>query len=81
MEARNLQTRFVRLRENKLFETFVIGVIIFSALVIGAKTYEVGSTARRIIGILDWGITFFFLLEILVRFVAEGSVRRFFSKG
>ena len=81
MDARNLQTRFVRLRENKLFETFVIGVIIFSALVSGAKTYEVGSTARRIIGILDWGITFFFLLEILVRFVAEGSVRRFFSKG
>jgi len=81
MDATNLQLRFVRLRENKLFETFVIGVIIFSALVIGAKTYEVGSTARRVIGILDWAITLFFLLEILVRFVAEGSVRRFFSKG
>ena len=81
MDAGNLQAQFVRLRENKLFETFVIGVIIFSALVIGAKTYEVGSTARRVIGILDWGITLFFLLEILVRFVAEGSVRRFFSKG
>jgi len=81
MDAGNLQAQFVRLRENKLFETFVIGVIIFSALVIGAKTYEVGSTARRVIGILDWAITLFFLLEILVRFVAEGSVRRFFSKG
>ena len=56
MNAGNLQVRFIRLRENKLFETFVIGI-------------------------LDWGITFFFLLEILVRLVAEGSIRRFFSKG
>lgn len=81
MEAQSLQARFVRLRENKLFETFVIAVIIFSALLIGAKTYDVAPSTRRLIGFLDWGITLFFLVEILVRFAAEGSVRRFFSKG
>jgi len=81
MEAQSLQARFVRLRENKLFETFVIAVIIFSALLIGAKTYDVAPSTRRLIGFLDWGITLFFLMEILVRFAAEGSVRRFFSKG
>jgi voltage-gated sodium channel len=35
-----LQDRLERLRANKLFETFVILVIVTSALLIGAKTYE-----------------------------------------
>ena len=34
------QARFEKLRSNKLFEGVVISIIVISALVIGAKTYE-----------------------------------------
>jgi voltage-gated sodium channel len=76
-----LQQRFIRLRENKLFETFVIGVIIFSALLIGAKTYAIPQSTLAFMHVLDWMVTLFFLVEIIVRMIADGSLRRFFSKG
>jgi voltage-gated sodium channel len=80
-EARRWQAKFIALRHNRLFEAFVIGVIIFSALVIGAKTYDLSPFTQKLIHVLDVGITLFFLAEIIIRFIAEGSIRRFFSKG
>jgi voltage-gated sodium channel len=76
-----LQARFIRIRENKLFETFVILVIVTSAMVIGAKTYAIPVEVSRVFVILDWGITLFFLTEIIIRMLAEQSLKRFFSKG
>lgn len=81
MDARRLQQRFIELRSNKWFEIFVIFVIVFSALVIGAKTYDLSPFAQEVLYLLDWGITLFFLAEIIIRFIAEGNVRRFFSQG
>lgn len=81
MDAHRIQARFVAIRENKLFETFVIFIIVVSALLIGAKTYDIPPRMQQVIHLLDWAITFFFLAEITVRFIAEGSARRFFSKG
>ena len=80
-DASALQQKFIALRENKLFETFVIFVIIFSALLIGAKTYAIPSGMLAFLNVLDWAVTLFFLVEILVRMVAEGSLRAFFRKG
>jgi voltage-gated sodium channel len=65
-----LQERFEKLRSNKLFETFVIHVIVISALMIGAKTYPLSSTAAQVIWALDLGITLFFLAEIIIRMEA-----------
>lgn len=76
-----MQASFLALRENKLFETFVIAVILFSALVIGAKTYDISSTTMRVMRLFDLLVTLFFLLEIIVRMIAEGSIVRFFKKG
>jgi voltage-gated sodium channel len=81
LSASELQHRFFRIRENKLFETMVIAVIVVSALVIGAKTYQIRPGAYRVFVALDWAITLFFLVEILIRMVAEGSLRQFFRKG
>nr|CRH07432.1 putative voltage-gated ion channel (VIC) superfamily protein [Candidatus Magnetococcus massalia] len=75
------QDRFVAIRNNKAFELVSIFVIIFSALVIGAKTFPVGSGYDLMLNILDSAITLFFLLEIIVRIVAERSLKRFFSQG
>lgn len=73
-----LQARFERLRSNKLFELLVISIILFSALVIGVKTYPLPPLANQIIVVLDWGITLFFLAEVSVRFLGESDKRRFF---
>jgi len=77
----DLQAHFVALRSNKLFETFVIAVILVSALVIGATTYDMPAPMLPVFDVLDVAVTLFFLAEIIVRILADGSLRRFFSQG
>ncbi|MCW8931058.1 MAG: ion transporter [Gammaproteobacteria bacterium] len=81
MQTSTLQEKFNSLRSNKLFEFFVISIIIFSALVIGAKTYDISPGALWIIHLLDWFITFFFLTEIIIRFLGEEHKKDFFKHG
>jgi voltage-gated sodium channel len=81
MKTHNLQQRFNQLRNNKAFELFVIVIIIFSALVIGAKTYDIPENALKLIHLLDWLITFIFLSEIVVRFIGEEYKKNFFKQG
>ena len=76
-----LRDRFETLRSNKIFETFVILVIVISALMIGAKTYPIPYEAAQVLRLLDMGITIFFLVEILIRMAAEKNLKSFFSKG
>lgn len=77
----NLQSKFDRLRSNKLFESCVIFVIIFSALVIGVKTFPLEPHYELALNVLDWAITIFFLIEITVRIIADKSLKKFFSQG
>ena len=72
---------FNRIRSNKIFEGFVISVILFSALVIGIKTYEIDERVLTVMNVLDWFITLFFLVEIAVRFLGEPIKRNFFKSG
>jgi len=76
-----LQQRFIRIRENKSFEAFVIAVIVVSALVIGAKTYTINAQIDTLFKVLDISITLFFLAEIVIRMIADHSFKKFFSKG
>tara|TARA_B100000809_G_C15112928_1_gene521301 strand:- start:60 stop:908 length:849 start_codon:yes stop_codon:yes gene_type:complete len=75
-----LQAKFYRVRNNKVFELFVIAVIIFSAVMIGAKTYDVSPWVLQLMTVLDWAITLIFLAEITVRFLGEPNKKRFFGK-
>jgi voltage-gated sodium channel len=71
---------FLKIRNNTTFEWFVISIIILSALVIGAKTYNI---SPEIINLLDWldkAVTLFFLVEILIRLFAEQKLINFFKK-
>jgi len=77
----NLQNQFIAIRENKSFEFFVIFIIIVSALVIGAKTYDIPQKALDFVRIMDVGITIFFLTEILIRMLAEDRFVNFFKSG
>ena len=73
-----LQRQFYNIRNNKIFELFVITIIIFSALMIGANSYQVSATTLQILSILDAGITVIFLIEIIIRFIGEPNKKRFF---
>ena len=79
MNPSTLQATFIRIRSNKLFEIFVVSVIVFSALLVGAKTYEMGDFAYTLTVFLDWFISAFFLIEITIRFLAEPRKRDFFK--
>lgn len=76
-----LQSRFQVVRDNKAFELFVIGVIIFSSLMIGVKTYDLSPMFDSGLILLDYAVTLFFLLEISIRMAAESRLRDFFKKG
>lgn len=75
------QQGFLKLRSNKIFETVVIVIIVLSALMVGAKTYEETSRFSPVLNILDWAVTLFFLIEIVIRLLAERRFRDFFKSG
>lgn len=79
MVPQHIQTQFENIRSNKAFELFVVSVIVFSALVIGAKTYDIPEVLLQVVAVLDWLITFIFLAEITIRFIAE-PVKKYFFK-
>ncbi|PIE43780.1 MAG: ion transporter [Gammaproteobacteria bacterium] len=81
MNYAQLQSAFFRLRSNRAFELFVIFVIIVSALEIGAKTYHLSDQALYLTRLLDLFITLFFLVEIIIRFIAEPNKKDFFKSG
>ncbi|SEL91013.1 ion transporter [Halomonas daqiaonensis] len=74
--------RFERLRAHKAFELTVITIIVVSALLIGARTYEEETNRfQELILALDTAVTVFFLVEILIRMAAERRLRDFFRRG
>lgn len=81
MQTNSLVNSINRINSNKFFQSFIIAVIILSALLIGAKTYEIDPAYLSIINYLDTAITLLFLFEIIVRFIAEGHSFAFFKKG
>lgn len=75
---KTLQKTLLKLHNNKFFEFSVIGVIIFSSLLIGVKTYDLNPNYLLILEALDIGVTIFFLAEILLRFITTTNKKRFF---
>ena len=80
METTGLQQTFLSIRSNKIFEAFVISIIICSALVIGAKTYDIPPTVFKVLTWLDLFITAVFFCEIVIRFLGEDKKSRFFTQ-
>lgn len=78
MNIEQIQSASLRLRNNKIFELFVVSIIILSALLIGAKTYQIPDTVMQLVKWLDLTITLIFLFEITIRFIAEENKKRFF---
>jgi len=81
MNANSLQQKFMTVRSNKAFELFVVAVILFSAVVIGVKTYDIPPAMLTFVSWLDVGITIIFLAELIIRFIGEENKKRFFHNG
>lgn len=79
MNTLNLQRKFQGLRSNKTFELFVVAVILFSAVVVGAKTYDLPPIMLTVVAWLDSFITVIFLVELTIRFIGEEQKRSFFK--
>ena len=76
-----LQKLFQRIDKSKIFQSFVIAVIVVSALTVGAHTYSLHPTVEFALNWMDVGITTFFLIELIIRFIASKGIKDFFSKG
>jgi len=81
MNFSNLQSALFNLKSNRIFEFFVISIIIISALEIGAKTYDLSDNVLGFMRFLDVFITVFFLTEIIIRFIADPDKKHFFKDG
>jgi len=79
--ALNWKEHFIAIRSNKIFETVVITIIILSAMMIGATTYDMDPQWISALKLFDIAVTVFFLIELLIRMVAEERFRDFFKKG
>ena len=80
-DAMGWKGRFIAIRGNKIFELVIIAVIIFSAMMIGAHTYDISLYWLDILKIFDVAVTVFFLVELLIRMAAEERFANFFKKG
>ena len=69
------------LKESRIFQFTVVLIIIINAITIGVNTYNLSQFILQIINYIDYSITIFFVIEILIRFLAEPKKLNFFKNG
>jgi voltage-gated sodium channel len=75
------QHRLKKIDSSPIFQWSVISVIVFSALLIGAKTHDLPEQIVSLLSFLDSAITVFFVFEIAIRFIAFPDKKSFFKNG
>jgi voltage-gated sodium channel len=71
---------FLKVRNNNLFEGFIISIILISAIFVGFRTYDemFDPEIFLYISYLDYVVTIIFVIEIFIRMIAERSLLDFF---
>ena len=79
---KNIQQTFLMIRNHNAFEGFVISIIIISAIMVGFRTYDeiFPEEVFQIFSILDYAVTIFFLIEIIIRVYSYEKARDFFKE-
>ena len=72
---------FSKLKDNRIFQLTVVTIIILNAILIGATTYKLDPVILNMIHLIDYAITVFFVVEILIRFIGEKKKNEFFKDG
>ena len=72
---------FLSIRNSKVFTGIVIAVIVASALYAGVSSYDISPEYTVYLDLFNYGITIFFVIEIIIRMIYERSLAKFFSDG
>ncbi len=77
-----IQRIFYQIRNNDFFEGIVISIIILSAIMVGFRTYDevLPIEIFQFFGVVDYIVTIFFLIEIIIRIYSYEKARDFFKK-
>jgi voltage-gated sodium channel len=75
------QQRLKKIDSSKVFQGTVIAVILLSALLIGAKTHNLSPNIIATLAMLDFAVTIFFVVEIVIRYLAFPNKKKFFHSG
>ena len=76
-----MRENLFKLNSSRIFQFIVITIIILNAITLGVSTYELNAYIANSIKILDYLITIFFVIEILIRFIGEPKKINFFKNG
>ncbi len=77
-----LQERLIQIREAKWFSNLTTTIIIFYASMLGFKTLaDLENTYDTFLFYLDYFITIYFLVEIIIKMSAEKNLNDFFKSG
>jgi len=77
----NMNNFLYNLKESRIFQFIVVLIIILNAITIGVNTYNLSLFVRQTIDYIDYSITVFFVIEILIRFIGEPKKLNFFKSG
>ena len=80
-ELKNLAKRCHDIKSNKRFDILILLVILVSAIATGIRSYDPGPKLMSYLTIGDYCISLIFLIEIIVRLVAEEKFFNFFKSG
>ena len=68
-----------KVHSHKAFQLFVTAIIVLSAILIGASTFDIDENLLLGMKVLDYTITIIFVFEIVIRMIVAKSIRAFFS--
>ncbi len=79
---KNIQQTFLKIRNHDVFEGIVISIIIISAIMVGFRTYDevFPPEVFQVFSVLDYAVTIFFLIEIIIRVYSYEKARDFFKE-
>ncbi|MAD57834.1 MAG: cation transporter [Porticoccus sp.] len=71
--------KFSKIKNDRIFQSIVIFIILLSSLLVGFQTYDVSDNYINVVIFLDYFVTIFFVFELSVRFFGEQKKLLFFK--
>ena len=72
---------FAVVADNKVFQLFVMSIIVLSAMLIGIKSHNISPNMVVWLEYMDVGITAFFAIELSMRLISYEKKKDFFKSG
>ena len=78
----SLKEKVIEIREARWFSNLTTAIIIFYASVLGVKTIgEIEGDYSTFLYLMDYFVTIYFLIEIIIKMSAEKNLKDFFKSG